>query len=42
MHYRDYIITNKWWKQKLSITFNGKDLEFDNMYELKNFVDNLY
>ena len=42
MHYRDYEITNKWWKKQLSITYNGKEVLFDSLEELKCFVDELY
>lgn len=42
MYYRDYKITNKWWMKKLSIEHNGKELLFDNLDELKCFVDDLY
>lgn len=40
--YRDYIITNKWWRRKLSIVHNGKEIEFDELEELKQYVDDLY
>ena len=42
MYYRDYEIINKWWVRKLSIIYNGKELLFDTLEELKYFVDNLY
>jgi hypothetical protein len=42
MHYRDYEITNKWWKKQLSITYNGKEVLFDSLEELICFVDELY
>ena len=42
MCYRDYKITNKWWKRKLAITVNSKELEFDTMQEMKEYVDVLY
>lgn len=40
MFYRDYKITNKWWKRQLAI--NVKEVLFDDMEELKNYVDDLY
>ena len=42
MRYRDYDINNKWWEKKLSIIYNGKEVEFDAFDELKLFVDDLY
>lgn len=42
MFYRDYKITNKWWKRQLSIDVGGKEVLFDNMEELKEYVDDLY
>ncbi len=42
MRYRDYDINNKWWKKKLSIICNGKEIEFDDLEELKLFIDDLY
>ena len=42
MKYRDYDITNKWWKKKLSIICNGKEIEFDTLEETKMFIDDLY
>ena len=42
MRYKDYDINNKWWKRKLSIVHNGKEVEFDSLEELKIFVDELY
>ena len=36
MFYRDYEITNKWWKKKLAINVNGKEILFDNIDELIN------
>ena len=42
MYYRDYKIINKWWIRKLSIICNGKELLFDDLEELKCFVDDLY
>ena len=42
MYYRDYKIVNKWWKQKLAITVNSKELEFDTMQEVKEYVNALY
>ena len=42
MYYRDYKITTNWWKKKLSIKYNGKELLFDSLDELKSFVDDLY
>ena len=41
LRYRDFKITNKWWRRTLSIEINGKEIEFDNMDELKDFVDAL-
>lgn len=42
MLYRDYKITNKWWIRQLAIKVDGKEILFDNMEELKQYVDNLY
>lgn len=42
MRYRDFNIINKWWRRTLSIEVNGKEVEFDSMDELKDFVDALY
>ena len=42
MFYRDYKITNKWWKRQLAINVNGKEILFDDMEELKKYVDDLY
>ena len=42
MFYKDYKITNKWWKGQLAISVNGKEILFDNIDELKEYVDNLY
>lgn len=42
MFYRDYKITNKWWKHQLSIDISGEEVLFDNMEELKEYVDDLY
>ena len=42
MLYRDYEITNKWWMRQLSIKVNGKEILFDNIEELKQYVDDLY
>ena len=42
MYYKDYKITNKWWKKKLSIEHNRKELLFDSLEELKCYVDDLY
>ena len=42
LFYRDYAITNKWWIHQLSIVVDGKEIFFDNMEELKNYVNSLY
>lgn len=42
MRYRDYEITNKWWKRKLAIVVNSKELEFDTMQEIEEYIDTLY
>lgn len=42
MYYRDFAIVNKWWKRKLAIDVNGKEIEFDDIDELKEYVDGLY
>lgn len=42
LFYRDYAITNKWWIHQLSIVVDGKEIFFDNMEELKTYVDSLY
>lgn len=42
MYYKDYKIINKWWKSMLAIEVSGKEILFNNMEELKRYVDNLY
>lgn len=42
MWYRDFEIINKWWNRKLSIVYNGKELLFDTLGEVKCFIDDLY
>lgn len=42
MKYRDYEIVNKWWRKSLSIFHNGKEVKFENMEDLKDYVDGLY
>lgn len=42
MYYKNYEIINKWWKKQLSIVHNGKEVLFDSLEELVNFVDDLY
>lgn len=40
--YRDFAVVNKWWKHKLAIDVSGKEIEFDDIDELKTYVDELY
>lgn len=42
MLYGDYKIINKWWKRQLAINVNGKEILFNNIDELKEYVDDLY
>lgn len=42
MFHRDYKITNKWWIRQLSIDVGGEEILFDDMEELKEYVDSLY
>ena len=42
MFYRDYKIINKWWKKQLAINVNGKEILFDSIDELKEYVNSLY